>query len=167
MRRYLIAVPILLAIHNAEEAWGGLGRLQPVLAARLPSWLAPLLGSERGWLLAVALVTLVPWVALLLGGLDRHDSAAARVLVIVQAVMTLNILSHVGGALLLRGYAPGVATALLLYVPFGARFFPLAWRERWVNPRLFAWLPAIAVALHGPALAALLAACAGIVRALS
>jgi hypothetical protein len=167
MRRYLIAVPILLTMHNAEEAWGGLARLRPVLAARLPSSLAPLLGSDGGWMLALVVVTLVPWVALLFGDLERRDSAAVRLLVIVQAVMTLNVLSHVGGTLLVRGYVPGVATSLLLYVPFAARFFPLAWREAWVNRRLFAWLPAIAFALHGPALVALLTACAGIVRALS
>lgn len=167
MRRYLIAVPILLTLHNAEEAWGGLARLRPVLAARLPSSLALLLGSDRGWLLALVAVTLVPWVALLLGDLDRRDSPAVRVLVVVQAVMTLNVLSHVGGTLLVRGYVPGVATSLLLYVPFAARFFPLAWRDTWVNRRLFGWLPAVALVLHGPALVALLAACAGIMQALS
>jgi|WetSurMetagenome_2_1015567.scaffolds.fasta_scaffold781987_1 hypothetical protein len=162
MRRYLIAVPVLLTIHNAEEAWGGLARLRPVLAARLPSSLAPLLGSDRGWMLALVTVTLVPWVALLFGDLGRRDSAAVRLLVIAQAVMTLNVLSHVGGTLLTRSYVPGVLTAVLLYVPFAARFFPLARREMWVNRRLFAWLPAIAVALHGPVLVGLLAACAAV-----
>ena len=163
MRAYLIAVPILMTVHNLEELVGGLPALRPALQARLPEALAPLVGSADGWLLAIVVVTVIPWAALLLGGLDRHDSPAARTLVAVQAVMTFNVLSHVGGAVLLRGYSPGIVTSLLLYVPFSARFFPRAWREEWVTRRLMRWLPGIVLVLHGPGLLGLLALCSMIV----
>ncbi len=147
MRLYLLAVPLLLTIHNVEEVVGGLGATREALRARLPPSIASLVGSQDAWLVAVAVFTIVPWLLLLLGGLDRRDSPVARLLVVLQAGMTLNILSHVGGAIAVRGYAGGVATAVLVYVPFSWRFFTLAWRHEWVSRRLLRWSPVLALVL--------------------
>ncbi|RPJ76497.1 MAG: HXXEE domain-containing protein [Acidobacteria bacterium] len=164
MRRLLLGVPILLTIHNAEEVGGGMAALHPVALSRLPQWLRGAAGTPESWLLAVLLVTLVPWVIALLGDLRARDSAAVRALLVVQAGMTVNICSHVAGAVLLGRYSPGMVTALLLYVPFSFVLFRRAWREGWANRRLFAWLPAIALLLHGPGLIGLLALTSAVMR---
>lgn len=156
MRRYLIAVPVLLTLHNLEEVVGGMGATREAMKARLPAALGPLVGSPDGWLVAVVLITVVPWLLLFFGGLDRRDSGVARALVVLQAAMAMNVLSHVGGAIVVRGYTAGIVTAVLLYVPFSWRFFQLAWREEWVNRRLLRWSPALAL-LSVPLLFVLLA----------
>jgi hypothetical protein len=114
-------------------------------------------------MLTSAVITLVPWLLLLFGGLDRRGSGVARALVVLQAGMALNVLSHVAGALAVRGYVGGIVTAVLLYVPFSLRFFSLAWREEWVSRRFLRWLPAFAL-LTVPLLFVLLALGAAITR---
>jgi hypothetical protein len=163
MRRYMIAVPVLLTIHNVEEVVGGMGATREAFVARLPPALGSLVGSPDAWLVAVVLITVIPWALLCLGGLNRPDSGAARALVVLQAAMTLNVLTHVGGAIAVRGYAGGLGSAVLLYVPFAFRFFPLAWREPWVSRRLLAWSPALAMLLV-PVLFALLALGSAVAR---
>jgi hypothetical protein len=147
MRPYLIAVPVLLTIHNIEEVVGGLGATREAIRARLPAPLGSLIGSAEAWLVAVALITLVPWLLLVFGGLDRRNSGVARALVVLQAVMTLNIVSHVAGAIAVGGYVGGVVSAVLLYVPFSTLFFARAWREEWVSRRFLRWSPAFALLL--------------------
>jgi hypothetical protein len=147
MRLHLIAIPVLLTIHNIEEVVGGMGATREVIRARLPEFLGSLAGSQSAWLVAVVAVTVIPWLLLLLGGLDRRDSGVARVLVVLQAGMSLTVLSHVGGTIVTGAYTGGVATAVLLYVPFSLRFFPLAWREEWVNRRVLRWSPVLALLL--------------------
>lgn len=147
MRLYLIAVPVLLTVHNIEEVVGGFGATRDAMKARLPSALGAVVGSPDAWLVAVVLITMIPWLLLFFGGLDRRDSLVARVLVVLQAGMALNVVPHVGAAVAVRGYAGGVVTAVLLYVPFSVRFFRLAWREEWVNRRLLRWSPALALLL--------------------
>lgn len=147
MRRHLIAVPVLLTIHNIEEVVGGMGATREALRLRLPAALGSLVGSPDAWLVAVVLITVIPWVLLCFGGLERPDSGVARALVVLQAGMALNVLSHVGAAIALRGYTGGLGTAVLLNVPFSFRFFPLAWRENWVNRQLLRWSPALALLL--------------------
>ncbi len=147
MRPYLIAVPVLLTIHNIEEVVGGMGATRDVLRARLPAALATLVGSAEAWLVAVVLITIIPWLLLFFGRLDRCDTGLARGLVVLQAGMALNILSHVGAAIAVRGYAAGVVTAVLVYVPFSWRFFSLAWREEWVSRRFLRWSPVLALSL--------------------
>jgi hypothetical protein len=156
MRRHLIAVPVLLTIHNIEEVAGGTDATRDAIRAQLPAWLSSVVGSQDAWLVAVVLITVIPWLLVLLGGLDRRNSSVARAFVVLQAGMTLNVLAHVGGAMAVGGYAGGVVTAVLLYVPFSLRFFPRAWREEWVTRRFLRWSPALALLLV-PLLFALLA----------
>lgn len=156
MRVAMIAVPVLLSIHNIEEIFGGMGATRDVLRARLPPAIGLLVGSAEAWLFAVVVFTVVPWLLLLLGGLDRPDSPVARLLVVLQMGMTLNVLSHIGGAFAVRGYAGGVVTAVVLYVPFSLWFFRRAWRDEWVSRTLLRRSPVLALLLL-PILFALLA----------
>jgi hypothetical protein len=157
-------VPVLLTIHNIEEVAGGMGATRHALRARLPTALASLVGPPDAWLVAVVVITLVPWPLLLFGGgLDRRDSGVARALVILQAGMALNVLSHVASAVAVRGYVGGIVTAVLLNVPFSLRFFALAWREEWVSRRFLRRSPAFALLLV-PLLLALLTLGSAITR---
>ena len=147
MRPYLIAVPVLLTIHNIEEVTAGLGASRDAVRTRLPAALGSLVGSPEAWLMAVVVITLVPWLLVSFGVPDRRDSGLARALVVLQAGMSLNVLSHVAATVAMRSYTGGVVTAVLLYVPFSLRFFPLAWREEWVSRRFLRWSPALALLL--------------------
>jgi hypothetical protein len=151
-------VPILLAIHNAEEALF-VPRYLPFVLYRLPAaWqalIAPLTTGQVGAALGVvtAVAFLVAW-----WSSQRPDHPVALWLVLlIQATVLLNVVWHVAAAVVLfGGYAPGVVTALLLNLPFSIYLLRRAARDRWLGPRaLWALVPA-AIVLHGPLLAALL-----------
>ena len=66
---------------------------------------------------------------------------------------------------LLRGYGPGLATAILVNLPFSVYLFRRATGEHWFSVRaLFSLIPA-AIILHGPALVGLIALTGFLVRA--
>ena len=162
MRRQpvLWLVPLLLTIHNAEEALF-FPRYLPFVLSRLPAgWqaLAAPLTTGQVWS-ALAVVTAsafaVAWWA------DRRpDSALALwLLLLIQATVLLNAVWHAAAAVVLfGGYAPGLVTALLLNLPFSIYLLRRAAAEGWLSRRaLWALLPG-AIVLHGPLLAGLLVA---------
>jgi hypothetical protein len=93
--------------------------------------------------------------------LGRASPRAGRTclapLLLIQATLLLNVVWHVVAAIVLfDGYAPGLATALLLNLPFSVYLIRRAAREHWVSRRArWALLPS-ALAVHGPILSALL-----------
>jgi hypothetical protein len=159
-RRVLWLVPLLLALHNAEEA-AFFPRYLPFVLARLPAAWRAVAGpvtSGQVWL-ALAIVTLVA-VGLCVWSQRRPRSRAALwLLLLLQATVLLNVLWHVAAAVVLfRGYAPGLVTALVLNLPFSLYLFRRAARERWLDRgALWALVPA-ALLVHGPLLSALLLA---------
>jgi uncharacterized protein with HXXEE motif len=157
-RSVLWLVPILLAVHNAEEALF-FPRYLPFVLYRLPAgWqavIAPLTTGQVGAALAVvtAVAFIVAW-----WSYQRPDSAVALWLVLlIQGTVLLNVVWHLAAAVVLfGGYAPGVVTALLINLPFSVYLLRRAARERWLSRRArWALVPA-AIVLHGPLLAALL-----------
>ena len=60
----------------------------------------------------------------------RRWRGAATALVALQAVMAVNVLTHVAGAVLLGGYAPGLVTAVLVEAPVSVILFRRLRRER-------------------------------------
>jgi hypothetical protein len=153
-------VPILLAMHNAEEAIF-FPRYLPFVLSRLPSGWQAVAGpvtSGQVWV-ALAAVTVLGF-AVAAWAVRRPDSRTALWLVLlVQTTMLVNAFWHLGAAVILfGGYAPGVVTALLLNLPFSIYLLRRARAEGWVSPRaLWALLPATLV-VHGPLLSALLLA---------
>ena len=109
--------------------------------------------SPTVMLLPLTLVTglafaIVAWSA------SRPDSAARLwFALLVQAVMLLNVAVHLVAAVaVMRGYSPGLLTAVVINLPFSLWIFTRAVRERWVNQHaLLALIPA-ALLLHGPLL---------------
>ena len=159
-------VPVLLLLHNLEEALFMRGVL-PRAAALVPPALRDVVPAVTypQFLVALAAVTAVPLVVALAGEL-RGPGPATVFLLFVQAVLLVNVLSHVAAAALLGGYSPGLATAVAVNLPFSVHLLRRARRERWVGGRtLLALLPA-ALLFHGPGLLALLAAAGRLARRL-
>ena len=158
--RVLWLVPVLLALHNAEEALF-FPRYLPFVISRLPGgWqsLAAPLTTGQVWA-ALAIVTAgafaVAWWAV-----RRPASAAARwTVLLLQTTMLLNALWHMlTAAVLFGGYAPGLVTGVLVNLPFSIYLLRRAAAEHWLSPTArWALVPA-ALALHGPLLAALILA---------
>ena len=151
-------VPILLAIHNAEEALF-FPRYLPFVLYRLPAaWqalIAPLTTGQVG--AALGAVTAVAFIAAWWSYQSPDSPVALWLVLLIQTTVLLNVVWHAAAAVVLfGGYAPGVATAVLLNLPFSIYLLRRAACERWLGPRaLWALIPA-AIVLHGPLLAALL-----------
>jgi hypothetical protein len=151
-------VPLLLAIHNAEEALL-FPRYLPLVLGRLPEGWRALAGAvtlgQVGT--ALALVTLIP-LLLAVWAFRRPDSdVPVWLLLLVQATVLLNVLWHVATAVVVfNGYAPGLLTALLINLPFSIYLFRRAARERWMGRGAMWGLLPGALVMHGPLLSGLL-----------
>lgn len=143
--RALLAVPLLLTLHNAEEALTIPAALDAVLR-RLPTRYLALAPTYPQFLIGLALVTVIVWAAYLSG---RGRLVA---LLVIQAVVLVNVAWHLAAAVMLRGYTPGLATALAVNLPFSVYLLARAWRERWVGRGMMAALLPLALLLHGPGL---------------
>jgi len=75
------------------------------------------------------------------------------VLLVLETTVAVNVIAHVlTAATVFHGYAPGLATAVLVNAPFAIYVLRRVWREQWVSPAaLWATVPASLV-LHGPIL---------------
>jgi Protein of unknown function with HXXEE motif len=156
--RVLWLVPVLMALHNAEEALF-FPRYLPLVLARLPdSWraLAGALTLGQVWT-ALVLVTLLPLAVAGWASMRPESRAPVWLLLLIQATLLLNVLWHASAAVLVfDGYAPGLVTALLLNLPFSVYLLRRAAREEWVPRRaLWALLPG-ALLMHGPILSGVL-----------
>jgi hypothetical protein len=149
----LLGVPLLLTLHNAEEALT-ISRTLPAVAARVPA-LAGALPTAAEMRVALVVATVVPWLVWLLG---RESRVGMRLLLLLQCIVLVNVAWHGVAAIVLRGYAPGLATALALNLPFSTYLLRRALREGWVTRRGLSALLAAALLIHGPAAALLLLA---------
>lgn len=155
-------VPALITLHNMEELAGMpavIVELPRKIPAGIPVGILHFPPSPAEFLLALVIVTVLPYLFAALAQLGRSPRARRTGMVLLsgtQAVMLLNVLSHLGSAALLRGYAPGMVTALALNLPFSLLFFGMALRQGWLVKRHLLWLALAAVLFHGPGLLGLL-----------
>jgi hypothetical protein len=114
----LRALPVAFLLHNAEEAIG-MRKFLPVDPGRLPGEIRPYVAdvSHPTFLLALAVVTLVPFGVAGVADLARRGGWGTYTLLAFAAVFLLNVFSHVGSTVLFGGYTPGLATALMLHGP--------------------------------------------------
>ena len=151
-------IPAALALHNAEEALM-FPRYWPLVRSRLPESIqASAAGFDpAAFRTALIWATLIP-LAVVIWATWRGDSLVARWSALaVQAVVAVNVVSHLTAAtLFLRGYSPGLLSALLVNAPVSIYLFRRAAHERWIPARAWrAVLPA-ALLIHGPGLVGLL-----------
>jgi hypothetical protein len=154
-RRLLLAVPALLTLHNLEELLA-MPRALPAVQARLPDAARALLPSVTLPMFAAALAvaTVLPWVFAAMALAGRRGGVF--LVLLVQATLLVNVASHLAFAALLRGYAPGLATAVLVNLPFGIHLLRRARREGWTGRRAWSLLLPLALVVHGPVLIGLL-----------
>ncbi len=124
-----------MAAHNAEEAFF-FPRYLPLVLARLPeSWRSVTgpISLAQMWTV-LALVTLIPFVLATWATLRPEKTAPVWLLLLIQAALLLNAFWHVSIAMFVfEGYAPGVATAVLLNLPGSVYLFRRALREGWLG----------------------------------
>jgi hypothetical protein len=154
-RLALLGVPVLLTLHNAEEALFVPTALRAA-AARLPASLAAVLPAPEAMYVALAVATIIPWLVWMLGAGRGDSRLGTRVLLLLQCVVLVNVGWHVTAAVALGGYASGLATALALNLPFSVYLLRRALRERWEARRTLGGLLALALLIHGPGVALLL-----------
>jgi hypothetical protein len=151
-------IPIALTLHNAEEA-ATFPRYLPLVQTRLPLFAQPFVTRvDLAQLhVALALATIVPFLVIAWATSRPRSLVARWSALALQAVVALNVLSHVMVAsVVLKGYAPGLVTALVVNAPLSAVLFRRAAREHWI-PSWSWWLVLpTALFIHGPALLALL-----------
>jgi hypothetical protein len=151
------AVPAFLALHNVEEALT-LRAAWPTLALRMPAVARPVFATltPASYMWALVVLSLLA-LGVATWANRRPGPAATWAVAAIQATVALNVLSHLGAVVMMRGYAPGVLSAVVVNAPFSAYFFRRAVAERWLTRgALWATVPA-AFLLHGPGLLALLA----------
>ena len=114
---------LVIALHNAEEgitAGAYLPRVREIIE-RIPAL------RERGLLppslprlyLALIVVTVVPALVLGWATTGRDSSVKREVVAVIAAALLWNVfLPHVSAMIVLRGYAPGGLTALVVNLPF-------------------------------------------------
>lgn len=158
-------VPVLLLVHNLEEVLF-MQRILPLDPERIPSALRLLLPevTYAQFLLVLLPVTVLPFLIAARGDLHRDRSAGIFLLLGFQAVVLLNVFSHIASALVVGGYVAGLLTALLLNLPFSIYVFQKATAERWISRRALLSLPALALFVHGPVLIGLMALSGWLVR---
>ena len=114
---------LVIALHNAEEgitAGAYLPRVREIIE-RIPAL------RERGLLppslprlyLALIVVTLVPALVIGWATTGRDSSVKREVVAVIAAALLWNVfLPHISAMIVLRGYAPGGLTALVVNLPF-------------------------------------------------
>jgi Protein of unknown function with HXXEE motif len=154
--RTLRLIPVLFAVHSMEEALTFATYL-PIIRARLPEWgwTAVSQADPHRFLLSLLVLTTLPFV-IAFSGSTVPGSARGYMLLALQATLLLNVASHVATATLIRGYAPGVITAVVINLPFSIYVLQRATRERWYRASALWLLVPLAVLLHGPLLAGFL-----------
>jgi hypothetical protein len=147
-------VPIFLTIHNLEEAIvmpAFLEKRNRAVRGALSDVLPPV--NYRQFLTALLIITVIPYLVTLLW-LKR--GWATYLLIALQVVMLINVFAHVMMAIFLRGYAPGLLTALLINLPFSLYLLKRAVAEGWVTKRSVIWMFPLGLLIHGPVLAGLM-----------
>ena len=147
-------IPILLTVHNAEEAIAfRTMRLHP--ASFLPGSLGAL-GARlsTGILLqGLAALSILAFVLAAVVALRPGIHPALWLLLALEAAMGINAVAHVGSAVVLfHGYGPGLATAVFINAPFAIYVLQRARRDSWIGPTAWRMLPVGGLVLHGPVL---------------
>ena len=153
-RLLLWLVPVLFTLHNFEEYL----TMPPVIAelpskipAGIPVGILSFPPSPAEFTLSLVLVTALPFLFVALaqfGKTPRVRRTGVLLLAGTQAVLLLNVLSHLGSAVLQRGYAPGMITSLAINLPFSLLFFSTALRQGWLVKGNLPWLALAAVLAH-------------------
>lgn len=96
------------AIHVAEEWFGG-----------FTTWVAQIAGSPMSGDAFVAINLIAMLLLVVAIRAAARDEANGWIAVTIATIGLINTVSHAGGALMTRSYSPGLASAVVLYIPLG------------------------------------------------
>jgi hypothetical protein len=151
---------VAFLLHNAEEALtipAMLPRAQAIFASVLgPGATLP---SARQYYIALMAITVAAFV---LWRMALWWDSLSYLLVVLQATMALNVVSHLGAAVALRGYAPGLVTAVLVEGVVSVVVYRRLKRAGWMSRLQWMLTPLLALVLHGPVALGLLVLVMGV-----
>jgi hypothetical protein len=142
-------VPILITVHNIEEALfmpAVIERRNSSIPIALSALLPPV--TYKQFLLALFIVTAIPYFVAWYTSRAPEREARVSWLLCLQIIMFINVFAHAGMALLIGGYAPGVVTALAIILPYSIFLLGRALRESWVSKKALVLLGVIGFLLH-------------------
>lgn len=143
LRRLAIALPVIFVLHVAEEA--------PTFVAWFNAHVEPDITGRMFWSVTTAGLVITLFVAGAAAG-SRERSAALAAIVWAGFLMLANGLFHVTAAIADGAYAPGVVTAVLLYLPASALLIAAVSREHampWPAVAAVALLGGVPMFIHG------------------
>ncbi|WP_243764015.1 HXXEE domain-containing protein [Bacillus sp. XF8] len=110
-------IPILFAFHNAEEYY-----FFPEMKYLQPIRMEENTGQKEYFFIALCLLTAIVFL-LVCAHFIFKKKVLLYILLVIQAMIFMNGLFHIGGAILIERYVPGLITALVLIVPFSLFWF--------------------------------------------
>lgn len=129
-----------VTVHNLEEAI-----LLPAWSNTAGRWHAPV--GVREFRFAVTLLTVLAYVAVWTTIYYGRESLAAHLLSGYALAMLLNVfVPHGLATIILRQYAPGTVTALLLNLPASILLLHQAFQEGYIHFQRFLWTGPLVVA---------------------
>jgi hypothetical protein len=143
----LALIGITLVLHAAEEYVSLPFFLSP--PSRLPPWLPPprLLQSPRDIHVALVIATVLP-LAVIAWAILRPVKVPLILALLVESVLLVNAVWHILASSIVRGYVPGIITAVLINLPFGVYVLRRAVKEQWIGVRTAWRLIGSALVLH-------------------
>ncbi len=150
-RQLLWLIPLVLTVHNAEEA------------LTMPHWVMENLAdvhraipfgidiqfSPSQLLASLFVATLVPFIVTVLcvGGVEKGKRV--YLLFLLQAIVLLNVfIPHLSWSVRTLQYNPGLITAFFINLPFSIYFFHRGYREARLDKRTLVWIFILAAAIY-------------------
>lgn len=141
--RGLLLAPLVFVVHSLEESPG----FVPWFNARVTE------GITQDSFLAVSFVALLITVVLTISSwATRSEGSIILMVAWLSFLMLTNAIFHITGAIVDRGYVPGLVTAIVLYLPYCAWVTAQVVRSRRLPIILLvvtAVLGGIPMAVHG------------------
>ena len=132
--RLLWLVPIILTIHNIEEA-----PFMEGWSKRLPLKVHPTV-STRQFVIAVTFLTVAGFLVTYLGIGYLANQTGYLMVLGIQAILLFNVfVPHLATTIRFRMYSPGVITAILITLPFSYYLFQRALHENIIDWNQF-WI---------------------------
>jgi hypothetical protein len=128
-----------LALHNLEEGLtmrAYFPRIRELLREHAPASPISDIPALTQFYAALAGATIFPLILVLIATTGKPSKLKFYLVALVQAQVCLNVfVPHVPAAFVLGGYAPGLATAVIINLPFSVYFFRRSLRESHVTRR--------------------------------
>lgn len=142
---------VCVAAHNLEEgltAEAYFPKVEALLADRVPASVVELMPTLQVFYIGLIAATLVPLIMTVMATTGGRTPVKKYLSPLLAVTLLLNVfIPHVPAAIALGGYAPGVATAVFVNLPFSIYFLQRSMHKRVIDRRGIANLAAIGILL--------------------